>query len=101
MGYTYSNQSFRRTRTMLNPKNLALQPGKLQKAPENFLSRDFASELTEQGMDDTRRGFLRNSFFFGSVFQFFAVISKFHIADLSSHSLSVCLVAVFTVELLT
>lgn len=48
---------------MMNPKNLALQPGKLQKAPENFLSRDFASELTEQGMDDTRRGFLRNSFF--------------------------------------
>ena len=48
---------------MLNPKNLALQPGTLQKAPENFLSRDFASALTEQGMDDTRRGFLRNSFF--------------------------------------
>lgn len=48
---------------MMNPKNLALQPGKLQKAPENFLSRDFASALTEQGMDDTRRGFLRNSFF--------------------------------------
>jgi len=48
---------------MLNPKNLELQPGKLQKAPENFLSRDFATALTEQGMDDTRRGFLRNSFF--------------------------------------
>jgi len=47
----------------LNPKNLAFQPGKLQKAPENFLSRDFASDLTEKGLDDTRRGFLRNSFF--------------------------------------
>lgn len=47
----------------MNPKDLAFQPGKLQKAPENFLSRDFASDLTEKGMDDTRRGFLRNSFF--------------------------------------
>ena len=47
----------------MNPKDLAFQPGMLQKAPENFLSRDFASELTERGMDDTRRGFLRNSFF--------------------------------------
>lgn len=47
----------------MNPKDLALQPGKLQKAPENFLSRDFASDLTEKGLDDTRRGFLRNSFF--------------------------------------
>ena len=48
---------------MLNPKNLAFEPGKLQKAPENFLSRDFATELTTQGMDDTRRNFLRSSFF--------------------------------------
>ncbi len=47
----------------MNPKDLVFQPGKLQKAPENFLSRDFASDLTEKGMDDTRRGFLRNSFF--------------------------------------
>ncbi|MDN3987807.1 sulfite dehydrogenase [Zwartia vadi] len=47
----------------MNPKNLALEPGKLQKAPENFLSRDFAAELTEKGMDDTRRSFLRSSFF--------------------------------------
>ncbi len=48
---------------MLNPKDFALEPGKLKKAPENFLSRDFATELTEKGMDDTRRGFLRHSFF--------------------------------------
>jgi len=47
---------------MLNPKDFALEPGKLKKAPENFLSRDFATELTEKGMDDTRRGFLRHSF---------------------------------------
>lgn len=48
---------------MLNPKDFALELGKLKKAPENFLSRDFATELTEKGMDDTRRGFLRHSFF--------------------------------------
>jgi sulfane dehydrogenase subunit SoxC len=47
----------------LNPKDLSFQLGHLKKAPENFLSRDFASELTQHGMDETRRGFLRNSFF--------------------------------------
>ncbi|MDO9024923.1 sulfite dehydrogenase [Zwartia sp.] len=53
----------RQVRTILNPKDLAFQPGHIKKAPENFLTRTFTSELTQHGMDENRRGFLRNSFF--------------------------------------
>ncbi|MEY4481378.1 MAG: hypothetical protein RIQ84_540 [Pseudomonadota bacterium] len=36
--------------------------GRLRRAPENFVSEQFASDVYEHGMDETRRGFLRKSF---------------------------------------
>ena len=47
----------------MKPKDPPLQSGKIKNAPENFLAHDFSSELTQLGMDETRRSFLRNSFF--------------------------------------
>lgn len=38
------------------------KPGRLKRAPENFLSSDFANDVTKSGLDDSRRGFLRKSF---------------------------------------
>ena len=39
-----------------------VSPGRLHRAPENFVSREFISEVTANGLDDARRAFLRNSF---------------------------------------
>ena len=36
--------------------------GRLKKAPESFLSQEFISNISTQGLDGTRRGFLKNSF---------------------------------------
>jgi len=36
--------------------------GRLRRAPENFISNDLAVDITAQGMDEARRGFLRKSF---------------------------------------
>jgi sulfane dehydrogenase subunit SoxC len=36
--------------------------GRIQKAPEHFVSRELASEIESSGLDATRRGFLRSSF---------------------------------------
>jgi len=36
--------------------------GRLKRAPENFLSSNFATDVLASGLDDTRRGFLRKSF---------------------------------------
>jgi sulfane dehydrogenase subunit SoxC len=41
---------------------LSRKPGRLKRAPENFLSNDFATNVTKTGLDDSRRGFLRQSF---------------------------------------
>ncbi len=41
--------------------------GRLQKAPENFISKELASEIEASGLDSTRRGFLRKSFMAASV----------------------------------
>src|SRR5690625_3590404 len=38
------------------------RPGRLRKAPENFLAPDLAKQITREGLNDTRRGFLRSSF---------------------------------------
>ncbi|MFZ6648691.1 sulfite dehydrogenase [Undibacterium sp. TJN25] len=37
-------------------------PGRLQKAPENFLGQDLIQEITTQGLNEQRRSFLRRSF---------------------------------------
>ena len=39
-----------------------LDRARLVKAPENFLSKDFISEVNANGLDENRRGFLRKSF---------------------------------------
>ena len=36
--------------------------GRLRHAPENFISSDLAADISTQGLDESRRGFLRNSF---------------------------------------
>jgi sulfane dehydrogenase subunit SoxC len=36
--------------------------GRIQKAPENFISRELASDIESSGLDAERRGFLRKSF---------------------------------------
>jgi sulfane dehydrogenase subunit SoxC len=36
--------------------------GRLQKAPENFVPSDLATEISRKGLDDARRGFLKRSF---------------------------------------
>lgn len=36
--------------------------GRLQKAPEGFVSSDFINAITKQGLNETRRGFLKSSF---------------------------------------
>lgn len=39
-----------------------VKPGRLQKAPENFVSTDLVKDIARHGLDNTRRGFLRSSF---------------------------------------
>ncbi|WP_417252112.1 sulfite dehydrogenase [Castellaniella sp.] len=36
--------------------------GRLQKAPENFVPSDLATEISRKGLNDARRGFLKRSF---------------------------------------
>jgi len=36
--------------------------GRLQRAPENFVSPELAGDIVRHGLDETRRGFLRKSF---------------------------------------
>jgi len=36
--------------------------GRLRRAPENFVSQQFADDVYKNGLDENRRGFLRNSF---------------------------------------
>lgn len=36
--------------------------GRLRKAPESFVPADLINEISSQGLDDTRRGFLKKSF---------------------------------------
>ena len=38
------------------------KPGRLQPAPENFLSADLIDQISAQGLDASRRHFLRQSF---------------------------------------
>jgi sulfane dehydrogenase subunit SoxC len=38
------------------------KPGRLQPAPENFLSADLIDQISKQGLDASRRNFLRQSF---------------------------------------
>ena len=40
--------------------------GQIRKAPENFLDPQFLREIHEQGLDDKRRRFLRQSFLMAS-----------------------------------
>ena len=43
------------------------KPGRLQPAPENFLSADLIDQISKQGLDASRRHFLRQSFATASV----------------------------------
>lgn len=45
-----------------NKKEPAIQSGRIIKAPENFISREFALDIQENGIDENRRSFLRKSF---------------------------------------
>ena len=38
------------------------QPGRLRKAPENFLAPDFLRTLRKEGLDEQRRAFMRRTF---------------------------------------
>lgn len=38
------------------------RPGRIRKAPENFLSKEFIEDVRRQGLDPQRRAFLRSSF---------------------------------------
>ena len=38
------------------------RPGRIRKAPENFLPPDFLNEVRSEGLNESRRKFLRNSF---------------------------------------
>jgi sulfane dehydrogenase subunit SoxC len=38
------------------------QPGRVLKAPENFLDPAFLQELRKEGIDEHRRNFIRKSF---------------------------------------
>ena len=42
--------------------NDAKHPGRLVRAPENFIDRDLAIAITNDGLSEERRGFLRKSF---------------------------------------
>jgi sulfane dehydrogenase subunit SoxC len=46
----------------LKTNDLRLKPGRLKRAPENFVSTELATELSAGGITEARRGFLRNSF---------------------------------------
>ncbi|MDO8298260.1 sulfite dehydrogenase [Lacisediminimonas sp.] len=37
-------------------------PGRIVRAPENFIDADLQQQINQHGLDDTRRGFLRKSF---------------------------------------
>ena len=43
-------------------KNKSTPIGRLRRAPENFVTQQFADEVYEHGLNETRRGFLRKSF---------------------------------------
>lgn len=38
------------------------QPGRIRKAPENFLAPTFLQELRKEGINEDRRNFIRKSF---------------------------------------
>jgi hypothetical protein len=42
------------------------RPGHIRKAPENFLDPQLLREINEQGLDEKRRRFLRQSFLMAS-----------------------------------
>lgn len=46
----------------MSADHLSRKPGRLKRAPENFLASDFVQDVTANGLDDSRRGFLRKSF---------------------------------------
>jgi sulfane dehydrogenase subunit SoxC len=46
----------------LNTNDLRLKLGRLKRAPENFVSAEFATEVSANGITEARRSFLRNSF---------------------------------------
>ena len=46
----------------MNTNDLRLKLGRLKRAPENFVSAEFATEVSANGITEARRGFLRNSF---------------------------------------
>lgn len=46
----------------MKTNDLRLKPGRLKRAPENFVSTELATELSAGGITEARRGFLRNSF---------------------------------------
>src|SRR3546814_581613 len=58
----------KRTKYMFRGKNLRksnkrIEPaGRLRKAPEGFVPADLINDITEKGLDDTRRRFLKHSF---------------------------------------
>lgn len=56
-------------------------PPRLQLAPENFLAPDIAQEITAHGLSDTRRQFLRNSFFAASAALTTGVAGAAHASD--------------------
>lgn len=46
----------------MNTNDLRLKLGRLKRAPENFISAEFATDVSANGITAARRGFLRNSF---------------------------------------
>ena len=46
----------------MKTNDLRLKLGRLKRAPENFVSAEFATEVSANGITEARRGFLRNSF---------------------------------------
>ncbi len=46
----------------MNTNDLRLKLGRLKRAPENFVSAEFATEVSANGITEARRSFLRNSF---------------------------------------
>lgn len=46
----------------MKTNDLRLKLGRLKRAPENFVSVEFATEVSANGITEARRGFLRNSF---------------------------------------
>jgi sulfane dehydrogenase subunit SoxC len=47
---------------VLSQTKLSQKPGRVQRAPENFLPADFRLDVTKEGLNEERRGFLRKSF---------------------------------------